>query len=509
MPLRRLLVLILAGMLAAGILAGYTAVFADGHDPEPGPKADPNGSFLSTEVIDPVTGIPMLGEGGVPIEGPLTSENNLEFNFVGAITAINFTWVLMAAFLVFFMQAGFAFLGAGLIRAKNTTNYMTKSFMDFAIAALSFWAFGFAIMFGGSGYIGLDDGNSVAGYSGFFLTGGSYDVGTISLWIFQMVFAATAATIVAGAMAERTRIQAYLAYSFILGALIYPLYGHWVWGGGWLGADLNLGALNVNAVDFAGSGVVHAVGGLVALAGAAVVGPRIGKFNADGTSNVLPGHNIPYVVIGTFILFFGWFGFNAGSTLAATELRISVIAANTLLAGAAGSVVALYYTIVKTGKTDIRMACNGTLAGLVGITAPCAFVEPWAAVAIGAIAAPVMIASLYFVERILKVDDPIGAVSVHGAAGLWGLLAVGIFADGTYGVSGLVEGTGWQILTQLISMGVVIVWALGTGFVLFLFLKFTMGIRASREEELEGLDISEHDLPAYEKEPALAGAGDD
>ena len=407
------------------------------------------------------------------------------------------------------MQAGFAYLGAGLIRAKNTTNYMTKSFMDFAIASLSFWAFGFALMFGGSALmgagLGLDDGNTVIGFSGFFLSGDAYDVNTITLWIFQMVFAATAATIVAGAMAERTKIQTYLAYSFILGALIYPIYGHWMWGGGWL-ATLGLGSNDIGAVDFAGSGVVHAVGGLVALAGAWVVGPRIGKFNADGSSNVIPGHSVPYVIIGTFILFFGWFGFNAGSTLAATELRISVIATNTALAASAGAVVALYYSIVRTGKADILLACNGTLAGLVGITAPCAFVEPWAAVVIGAVAAPVMIGSVWFIERVLRVDDPVGAVSVHGAAGLWGLLAVGIFADGKFGVSGLVDGEGWQIVAQLISMGVVASWALVTGGALFLFLKFTIGVRVSREEELEGLDISEHGILAYGSEGQLGGA---
>ena len=465
---RRFLPFVLAGLLAAGILTTYTVASADEHDPV-GSNAD-------------------------------------------AAIAVNFTWTLMAAFLVFLMQAGFAFLGAGLIRSKNVTNYMTKSFMDFAIAALSFWAFGFALMFGASEYAGLSDGNAVIGFSGFFLTGDSYDVSTVSLWIFQMVFAATAATIVAGAMAERTKIQAYMAYAFVLGALIYPIYGHWMWSGeGWLGSDLNLGGINANAVDFAGSGVVHTVGGLVALAGAWVVGPRIGKFNADGTSNVLRGHNVPYVIIGTFILFFGWFGFNAGSTLAATELRISIIATNTLLAASAGAVVALYYSIVRTGKADILLACNGTLAGLVGITAPCAFVEPWAAVVIGALAAPVMIGSVWFIERVLKVDDPVGAVSVHGAAGLWGLLAVGIFADGKFGVSGLVDGSGWQILAQLIDMGVVTAWALATGFALFLVLKYTMGIRATREDELQGLDISEHGIPAYEAEalPASAGASGD
>lgn len=424
--------------------------------------------------------------------------------------AVNFTWTLMAAFLVFFMQAGFAFLGAGLIRSRNTVNYMTKSFMDFAIAALSFWAFGFALMFGGSAVAsGLSEGNAWIGYSGFFLSGDAYDVSTIELWIFQMVFAGTAATIVAGAVAERMRINAYLAYSFIIGAIIYPLYGHQIWGGGWL-STLNLG---VGAVDFAGSGVVHAIGGLVGLAGATMLGARIGKFNSDGTPNELKGHNIPYVAIGTFILFFGWFGFNAGSTLAATELRISVIATNTLLAGAAGAVVAMYYKLARTGKADLPMACNGTLAGLVGITAPCAWVAPWAAVVIGGLAALVMMGSVYAVERWLKVDDPVGAVSVHGAAGLWGLLAVGLFADGTYGnyttdgplVTGLFYGDVEQLLAQLISVAAVAAWALGAGFLMFWVLKVTMGIRASREEELEGLDMPEHGMVAYPEQAGTAG----
>ena len=467
MTLRRLLLMIMAGLVAVSLVAGYTLAFAGG---------DPTGAEVPADE--------KLGK------------------------AVDMVWLLMAAFLVFFMQAGFAFLGAGLIRGRNTANYMTKSFMDFAIAALSFWAFGFALMFGGAGLAGLEDGNNFIGYSGFFLTGDAYDVSTIGLWIFQMVFAGTAATIVAGAVAERTNIHAYLAYSFVLGAVIYPLYGHWMWGGGWLGGWLEIDGV-VGAWDFAGSGVVHTVGGLVALAGAAVVGPRIGKFNADGSPNKLPGHNLPFVVIGTFILFFGWFGFNAGSTLAGTDLRIAVIATNTLLAGSTGAVVALYWSIARTGKADITLACNGTLAGLVGITAPCAFVEPWAAVAIGAVAAPVMIGSVWFVENVLKVDDPVGAVSVHGAAGLWGILAVGIFADGSYlGVSGLVEGDWQQVVIQLISMGVVASWALVTGFALFLGLKATMGVRASREDELVGLDVPEHGIEAYPQDapPAVAGA---
>ena len=393
----------------------------------------------------------------------------------------NIIWML-GAFLVFFMQAGFAFLGAGLIRAKNTTNYMTKSFMDFAIASLSFWAFGFALMWGTSAA-------GIAGNTNYFLTDAA-DGQTYVDFVFQMVFAGTAATIVAGAVAERTKTQAYLAYSFIIGAIIYPLYGHWVWGGGWLGAmdKIDLPA----AADYAGSGVVHAVGGFVALAGAVVVGPRIGKFNADGSANVISGHNVGYVVIGTFILFFGWFGFNIN-----TGDSIGLNAINTLMAGATGSIVALYIRLVQTGKTDILIACNGALAGLVGITAGAAFVEPWSAVAIGAIAAPIMMASLLLIERVLKIDDPVGAISVHGVTGLWGLLAVGIFANGNNGVEGLVVGEGKQIISQLISMGVVLAWGLVTGFALFMLLKVTMGVRVTETEELEGLDISEHRLPAY------------
>ena len=393
----------------------------------------------------------------------------------------NIIWML-GAFLVFFMQAGFAFLGAGLIRAKNTTNYMTKSFMDFAIASLSFWAFGFALMWGTSEA-------GIAGNTNYFLTDAA-DGQTYVDFVFQMVFAGTAATIVAGAVAERTKTQAYLAYSFIIGAIIYPLYGHWVWGGGWLGAmdKIDLPA----AADYAGSGVVHAVGGFVALAGAVVVGPRIGKFNADGSANVLSGHNVGYVVIGTFILFFGWFGFNIN-----TGDSIGLNAINTLMAGATGSIVALYIRLVQTGKTDILIACNGALAGLVGITAGAAFVEPWSAVVIGAIAAPIMMASLMLIERVFRIDDPVGAISVHGVTGLWGLLAVGIFANGNNGGEGLVVGEGKQIISQLISMGVVLAWGLVTGFALFMLLKVTMGVRATEAEELEGLDISEHGLPAY------------
>jgi len=419
--------------------------------------------------------------------------------------AVNMVWTLISAFLVFSMQLGFAFLGGGLIRAKNTVNYFTKSFMDFCIASLAFWAFGFALMFGGSMlFPGLEVGNPVIGLSGFFLSGDSYDVSTIMFWLFQMVFAATACTIVAGAVAERMKITAYLAYSFIIGAIIYPIYGHWVWGGGFLSSITIGGATGV--IDFAGSGVVHMVGGLAALIAAAMVGPRIGKFNKDGSPNIIKGHNATYVVIGTFILFFGWFGFNAGSTVAATELRISVIAVNTFLAAATGAVVALYWSFIKTGKADIIAACNGCLAGLVAITAPCAFVPPWAAVVIGIIAVPFLNVTAHIVEKVMHIDDAVGAVPVHFGAGIWGLLAVGIFSDGTYGVSGLIAGNWGQLVLQIIDIAVLIAWVTPTVLGTFWIIKKTIGLRASRKEELEGLDLSEHGIEAYPKEETAAAS---
>ncbi len=434
-----------------------------------------------------VTAVPVLAAGPDP-SGAATAEAN-------PTAAVNFSWTLIAAFLVFFMQAGFAMVEAGLSRAKNTVAVLTKNLMDGLIGGLAFWAFGFAFMMGGSALAsGLESGNPFIGFSGFMLSGNAYDVTTMELWFFQMVFAATAATIVSGAVAERTKTTAYLAYSFLISAIVYPIYGHWVWGGGWL-ATLPFG---VGARDFAGSGVVHAVGGFVALAGAIMVGPRIGKFGKDGKGRLIPGHNMSLVALGTFILFFGWFGFNPGSTLAATDLRISVIAVNTFLAGAAGAVVGVYYSLLKTGKIDLTLACNGGLAGLVGITAPCAYVSTLSAVIIGVIAALVMIWALGFVENTLKVDDVVGAVSVHGFGGLWGLIAVGIFADGTYGgVSGLIMGNTGQFIAQLIDAGTVLAWSLGMGFAIFALLKATMGLRASREEEISGLDVPEHGLQAY------------
>ena len=387
--------------------------------------------------------------------------------------------LIVAAALVFFMQAGFAFLGAGLIRSKNTINYMTKSFLDFCIASLGFWAFGYALMMGGgaaSGIIGLE---------GFFLV--DFADSDLVSWLFQMVFAGTAATIIAGAMAERTRINAYFAYSFIVGAVVYPIYGHWAWSGeGWLTQ------IGPGMADYAGSGVVHMIGGSLALAGAIVVGPRKGF--REGAE--LKGHNIPYVVIGTFILFFGWFGFNINSD------TLGLNAVNTLLAGAAGATSAIYIQLIRTGKADIEMACNGALGGLVGITAPCAYVDTWAAVVIGLLAGGIMIAGVAFIKNVVKADDPVGAVAVHGICGAWGLLAVGIFAAGHNGVEGLVAGNAEQLVPQIVGLLVAIAWGLGVGLILFKVIDLTMGLRVSEEEEEEGLDEPEHGAVAY---PEMAG----
>ena len=388
------------------------------------------------------------------------------------MTTLDNAILVVAAALVFFMQAGFAFLGAGLIRAKNTVNYMTKSFLDFCIASLGFWAFGYALMFGGgaaAGFIGLE---------GFFLA--NFNDGDLVGWFFQMVFAGTAATIIAGAMAERTKINAYFAYSFIVGALIYPIYGHWAWSDyGWL--------TSMGFADYAGSGVVHMIGGFLALAGAMVVGPRRGW--EQGIT--IRGHNVPYVVIGTFILFFGWFGFNINSA------TLGLNAVNTLLAGAAGATAAIYITLLRTGKADIEMAANGSLAGLVGITAGCAYVDTWGAVIIGLIAGVIMIFGVSFVKNVLKADDPVGAVTVHGICGAWGLLAVGIFATGHNGVTGLVVGDAAQILPQIVGILAAVVWGFGAGFVLFKALDLTMGLRVDEQEEEDGLDEHEHGTVAY------------
>ncbi len=409
--------------------------------------------------------------------------------------SIDLAWTLLCGFLVFNMRAGFAFLGAGFLQKKNTLNYLTMSFMDFCVGGLIYWAFGFALMFGGS-YLafGLDAGNALFGYSGFFLSFGSFDYSTSKLWLFQMMFSAAACTIVAGAVAERIKFNVHVICSAALCGIMYPVYGHWVWGGGWL-ASLPFGS---GMKDFAGSGVVHGIGGLIALVGAWMVGPRFGKYNPDGTPNMFHGHNLSFVVLGTLFLLFGWFGFNAGSTLGSTDLRVSIIASNTFLAACTGGIALMYITYYNTGKYDIVMTCKGALAGCVAITASGAYVSHWAAVAIGFIAVFILKASLHFIENKLRIDDPVGAISVHGASGLWGLLSVGIFADGSYlGVKGLIAGSGWQLLSQFIGCVVLMIWALGLGYILFYILKRTIGLRVPVSEENTGIDLYEHGIPCY------------
>lgn len=407
---------------------------------------------------------------------------------------VDYVWILVCGFLVFFMQAGFAMVETGFCRAKNATNLMAKNTIDFVIASLVFMAFGFAIMMG-------QDFKGLFGTTGWFLHGADYDVGRYLMFFWQLVFAGTAATIVSGAVAERLKFKAYFLYSLIVSAIIYPIYGHWVWGGGWL-SKLGFGA---GHVDFAGSGVVHTIGGFVGLAGAVLLGPRYGKYAKDGKPKAIPGHSITLAALGTFILWFGWFGFNPGSTFSAHQLRIAVVAVNTNLAAAAGAATALLLVFAKTKKWDVGMMLNGCLAGLVAITAPCAWVEAWAAVVIGAVAGGLVVASVYFWEA-RGVDDPVGAVSVHAVNGVWGLISVGLFADGTYGlantsaplVRGLFYGGGTgQLIAQLIGAAVCVAWAFGLGLVSFKIMDMCFGIRVSPEEELKGLDIPEHGTPAY------------
>jgi len=394
-------------------------------------------------------------------------------------THANYMWTLVAACLVFFMQAGFAMVEAGFTRAKNAINIMMKNLMDFSVGTLAYWAVGFGLMFGttSTGFFGS---------SGFFLSDFTPDGDpwVLAFWMFQVVFAATAATIVSGAMAERTKFSAYLVYSFFVSALIYPIFGSWAWGSlfhgsGWLE--------KLGFIDFAGSTVVHSVGGWVALAGAMVLGPRLGKYTKDGGIRPILGHNIPLAALGVFILWVGWFGFNPGSTTTA-DTSIAMIFVNTNLAAATGAVVAMIVSWIKLGKPEVGMSLNGALAGLVGITAGCANVTPGSAIIIGAVAGVLVVSSVLFFDKI-RIDDPVGAISVHGVCGAWGTLAAGLFNMGgcTMGI----------VTTQLIGMGACFVWAFGLGFIMFKIIAATMGLRVSAEEEIEGLDFVEHGGNAY------------
>ncbi len=436
--------------------------------------------------------------------------------------AVNFVWTLITGYLVMFMQLGFALLETGLCRAKNANHTMMMNMVVYGVGMLAYWIIGFSIQMGGVGGVANLGGaptlvNEFAftlfgkpfglfGRNGFFLMhNGTYDVAVMVLFLFQMVFMDTGATIPTGAAAERWKFAGFIPSSFLFAAFTYPLFANWAWGGGWLA---NLGTnfgLGKGYVDFAGSGVVHAVGGMSALAIAMILGPRIGKFSGTGKPHAILAHDLVLVITGCLILAFGWFGFNPGSTLGASgsgNLRIGSIAVNTMLASASGMMSAMFYMWIQYRKPDASMTGNGFLAGLVAITAPCAFVNPVAAVIIGFLAGLLVCVSVAYVERSLKIDDPVGAVSVHGACGIWGVISVGLFADGksNYGgawngvngsVTGLFYGDSGQLVAQLIGVSALIGFVFTLSFVFNLLIDLVVGQRVSARSELEGLDLPE------------------
>ena len=526
---------------------------ADTKKEEPRPKPDPSGGNtgkradlgddpnLTTLEVDPKN--PNKKDEAY---NQLVAETKFLGDKVGKNTvASNMMWTLLTGFLVMFMQAGFALVETGLTRGKNVAHTMAMNVFIYAVGMMGFWICGFAFMFGNYGaFLGGDKlltseysvdvgGHSwgLIGYEGFFLMGKTFDSGVMTLFLFQMVFMDTAATIPTGALAERWKFLAFTIYGFFMSMVIYPVYGNWVWGNGWLaqlGTNYGLGN---GHVDFAGSSVVHMVGGVASFAGILVLGARLGKYNKDGSVNALPAHNVPMYMLGTLILAFGWFGFNPGSTLAGTDLNIGRIAANTMLASGAGALAATIVMWVVFKKPDPSFMCNGMLAGLVAITAPCAYVAPWAAVVIGLIAGVLVVISCLFFERFLKVDDPVGAISVHGVNGAWGVLAVGLFADGTYnfgvnssywyklpdgtlkwsadklkelpqgwteqGVTGLFYGNPNQLFAQLIGVGVNFLWVFVSAFVFFWVLEKVLGNRVSAKVEQDGLDVHEMGVVGY------------
>ncbi len=519
---RTILVGITALALALGLAAQTPLTDADLKSVE-GPKAearaagDPDGSLTGTvsdvAVADSKKGLTLAD-----------LVNQVGQNKI----AINFVWTLVTGFLVMFMQAGFAVVETGLCRAKNASHTMMMNFMVYGVGMLAYWLIGFAIQMGGVGAVANLGGSPVLnkefavtlfgkpfglfGQGGFFLMhNNSYDVAVMVIFLFQMVFMDTALTIVTGSAAERWKFTAFLVSSFFMGALIYPLFANWAWGGGWLA---NLGAnfgLGHGYADFAGSGVVHAVGGLSALAAAIIIGPRLGKFSRDGKPHAIIGHDIVLVLTGCFILAFGWFGFNPGSTLGASgngNLRIGSVAVNTMLAGMAGGFSAMLYMWMRYGKPDASMSGNGLLAGLVAITAPSGFVNPVGAVIIGLVAGVLVCVSVEFVERVMKVDDPVGAISVHGANGLWGVISVGLFADGksNYGgswngvngsVTGLFYGDAGQLVAQLMGVAALLGFVFVLSFVMNLVVDAVVGQRVSAKAELEGLDLPEMGALGY------------
>jgi ammonium transporter, Amt family len=492
-------------------------------------KGDPGGTLTGT--INDVPASDTKAGVTVPDVANQVGQNKI---------AVNFVWTLVCGFLVMFMQAGFAMVESGLCRVKNANHTYMMNFFVYTCGLFAYWLIGFAIQMGGAagnsnlgGLQPLASEHTLSlfgktwglfGQSGYLLMGHSYDVGVMVIFLFEMVFMDTALTIVTGACAERWKFAAFAVSSVIMGALTYPLFGNWAWGAGWLSQLGSNAGLGKGYCDFAGSGVVHAVGGITALAVSMIVGPRIGKFNRDGSANPIIGHDISAVLIGCFILAFGWFGFNPGSTLGASangNLRIGTIAVDTMLAGCTGTLGAILYMWILKGKPDASMSGNGLLAGLVAITAPSGFVSAPNSCIIGLIAGLLVCVSVSFIENVLKVDDPVGAISVHGAGGLWGVLSVGLFADGTsnYGgswngvtgsVTGLFYGDASQLAAQLIGISTLIGFVFTLSFVINLALEYFMGQRVSAETELAGLDIPEMGQLGYPEfvfrpEPVYSG----
>jgi ammonium transporter, Amt family len=497
-PMAKKMIIILA---LAGLLVVMISGLALGGDP----------SGASTGTASDVSATTV----GSPTAGELAQE-------LGHVKiSLNIFYLIFGGALVFFMQMGFAMVEVGFSRSKNAVHVVMTNFVIFALGAIGYWAVGFAFQFGGAGTFAslgatqalTGEAGHVIGTQGFFLHGSTYDVAIIAMFFFQLVFMDTTATIPTGAMAERWKFSAFAIYGLFISMITYPIYGNWIWGGGWL-AQLGVWiGLGHGALDFAGSGVVHAVGGFSALAGAIVLGPRIGKFGKDGKPRAIFGHNMPMAILGVIVLVFGWIGFNGASTLAATDLRFPIVIVNTFIAASFGAVASMLLAWKLWGKPDPSMTANGMLAGLVAITAPCAFVSPIGAAIIGIVAGGIVVGGIVFVERVMKVDDPVGAVSVHGFNGLWGLIALGLFADGTYGagfngvegtVRGLFYGGGWgQLGAQAVSVVVVVCWAFGVMYTFFRIQKRVQGIRVTREEEMIGLDIPEMGVPAYPASPHL------
>ena len=448
-----------------------------------------------------------------------------EFDAEAAVTTLgsqtNLLWVVIGAMLVIFMQAGFALVETGFCRAKHAAHVVSTNFAIFGLGFIGFFFVGFPLAFGGFSYsaFGMDQpvGDALLGSGnwvflwkgGWALSGGGMTPAVLGFFLYMVAFMDTVATIPTGSMAERWKWNSFVVWGLFAGAVYYPLFAAWTWGGGWLAKTWDTMSLGAGYVDFAGSGVVHAVGGVAALAGAIVLGPRIGKFGADGKPRALPGHHIPMAMLGTFILLFGWFGFNAASTFAATDVQFATVATNTAIAGAFGAVAGMFWITKRTGKPDPGMMANGMLAGLVAITAPCAFVAPWAAAVIGVIAAVLAIETVFIVERKFKIDDPVGAIAVHGVNGSFGVIAVGIFSNGSYGagwngspsagIEGIIKGDWGQLGAQL--LGLAVIWTVIFG-ISFAFFKIQNaltkgGIRSKEEDEVMGLDLPEMGVSAY------------